>query len=313
MKKIIEIKSGSKTLLRIGYLLTTACSYSCRYCPDKLHNGTNRKIDLDSLKVFLSRLQKQKQIILDITGGEATLHPQFLDLVKMCRDIDIKTSVGTNASRTLRWFEENTQLVDNWVVTVHPSQHDLDLEKIKVIAENSFAVVHIMMDPEYWDRSVEWHQQLATVKNIKLVMLKVIDNWAGADFSTTYTNEQLNYITDNNSLHTFEETRIDQLEDLLAVLNESNNLAVWNDQTVTELDPYLLIKQGQNKFKGWQCRAGEEVITIDEDGTVYWANCRVQCLGHYTAVSLDKLHSNIICPRESCDCVTDIRTVKSML
>lgn len=313
MKRIIEIKSESKQLLRIGYLLTTACSYSCRYCPDKLHTGTNKRIDIDGLKEFLLKLRQQKQIILDITGGEATLHPQFVELVKMCRDIDVKTSVGTNASRTLRWFRENSEYVDNWVVTIHPSQHELDLEKIKTISERSFTVVDVMMDPAYWQRSIQWHQELSSVKNIKLVILKIINHWAGANFSTEYTQEQSEYIENNNSLHTFEESRIDQLEDLLNLFDQSNNIGLWNDRTKSTVDPYMLIKQGQNKFKNWNCRAGEEVITLDDNQIVHWANCKALSLGHVSEINLESLKQSVTCPFDSCDCTTDIRTAKSIL
>lgn len=313
MKQLVEIKSSSKEIIRVSYLLTTSCSYQCRYCPDHLHTGQNKKIDLKAFELFLSKIRKYKKVLLDVTGGEATLHPQFVDLIKICKSLDIKTSVGSNASRTTRWFSEYADLVDNWMITIHPSQHLLDIEKIKIISESTFTVVYVMMDPQYWDTAISYYHELSKIKNIKIVLLKIIDNWGNSSFSAIYSADQLDYIRSNNSIHTFEQSRIDEMEDLLELLDSFNNLAVWSDGSTSDLDPYMLIKNHQNKFYGWNCYAGQEVISIDNDGNVYWGNCRAKFFGHYSDINFSDLTNKIKCPLLSCDCTSDIRTSKSKL
>lgn len=313
MKQIIEIKSSDNPIIRIGFLLTTACTYRCLYCPDRLHTGKNRIHDLLLLRKFLENIKKNKEVIIDITGGEPTVHPQFLDIIKMCRELGIITSVGSNASRTLKWFEEYSRLVDNWVITLHPSQHILDINKIKILSDNSFLVVCLMADPAHWKIFSEWREKLNEVKNIKLIVLKVIDNWAGANYTPNYSNDQLEYIKKYNSSHSFTEEKIFQIEHLLDFFDQYNNIAVWNDGTESIIDPYWLIKNKQNSFKNWKCFAGNEVLSIDETGQIYWANCRAKSFGHYSEFIGIPENDNLKCPFDRCECNSDIRTKKSKL
>jgi MoaA/NifB/PqqE/SkfB family radical SAM enzyme len=313
MKQIIEIKSSSRSIVRVGFMLTTACTYSCSYCPDRLHTGKNKNHDLSALRKFLEHIKKNKEIIIDITGGEPTIHPQFLDIIKMCREIGIISSVGSNASRTVQWFKNYSKLVDNWVITLHPSQHILDIDKIKILSDNSFLVVCLIADPAYWNIFVDWREKLSKVENIKLVVLKIIDDWAGANYKPDYREHHLEYIKKYNSSHTFTETKIHQIENLLTFLDQYNNIAVWNDGTQSVVDPYWLIKNDQNNFKNWKCFAGYEVLSIDENGHVYWANCRAKSFGHYSSFLDVSENNSLICPFERCECNTDIRTKKLKL
>jgi MoaA/NifB/PqqE/SkfB family radical SAM enzyme len=311
MKQLIKIKSVNDSVMRIGLLLTRACTYQCSYCPEKLHTGNNKFFDLSSFKNFLEILNNNKQLILDITGGEPTIHPQFVELIDLCNQLEIKVSVGTNASRSRRWFEEHAHLVDNWVVTLHPSQHSLDIDKIKVISKNSFLVVCIMADPRFWEICLEWKNILNTIDNIKIVMLEVMNDWSGAVYKNFYTDQQLEFLKINNTVHTFTEEKITDIENLLSYFDRFNNTAIWDDGSETTVDPYYLIKHKQNFFKDWTCFAGNQVLSIDDDGIVYWGNCRAKVLGHYSQFKIGTNEGSIICSFDRCECSTDIRAKKS--
>jgi organic radical activating enzyme len=101
MKKIINIKSDYDNVLKVFYTMTTACPYSCRYCPDELHNGKNQRIDLDELREFFQKFSDRK-ILLNLTGGEPTQHPQFKDVVFLAKSLGIR--VASDTSNILTYF-----------------------------------------------------------------------------------------------------------------------------------------------------------------------------------------------------------------
>lgn len=311
MKKIIEIRSLDKKLLNVSFIMTTDCTYKCRYCPDDLHEGKNQPIDLETLADFFKKYNN-RDIILGITGGEATIHPQFKDLLGLCKRAGVKTKVDTNASRTVSFYKEVASLCDNWCVTLHPSQHTLDLEKIRVLSEQSFTVVYIMMDPDYWERSLDWFSQVKEIKNIKIILLKAISNWAGANCEVMYSESQMQFMIDNNKQDTFTEERMAELRLTHGWMSAIDTEVTYADGSRSLLDPYQVVKAEQNHFKGWQCYAGVENISISQGGFVSWASCGAKPMGHFSTVDLDSFKSGIVCPNEECNCNNDIRSSKKV-
>lgn len=308
--KIIEIKSKDTSIITVSYVMTTNCTYACRYCPDNLHNGKNKNIDIKELSEFLDKL-KDKTIFLTLNGGECTTHPQFVDVITMLKSKpNLKLCVQTNAVRSVRFFEEVRHLVDLWCFTLHPSQHTLDLDKIKAVTDYSFTTVLVMMDPDHWATSVDWFNQVSQLENVKVTPLKIINGWAGADFSTTYTEEQDNFLFSTDSVLRLTEQRKDELIKTHSWLLEMDPQVFWEDGTSSSMDPYMLIKEGKNNFQGWKCSAGSESILISEDKTVSWANCGIKVYPNYKDVTLEDLNTQRICKFAECMCTSDIRASK---
>lgn len=310
-KKLIAIQHLDSSQLIITLQLTTSCTYACRYCPEVLHSGVHPKFNLDELKEFFIRF-KDRQLILTLTGGEVTTHLQFEEVIQLANSLNIKTLVDTNNVRTVRFYKEVGSLVDVWNITLHPSQHTLDLEKITCLTDNSFVVVYIMMDPDYWDTSIDWWDKCCQLTNIKVIPLKVVNNWAGAVFETTYTAEQQEWLlhTPSKLLLTTEREAELKVSHTWMMHTESN--AMFADGSVEQLDGYMIIKQDLNRFYGWQCMAGDENILIYSNGSASWANCSIKTYDHFLEIDPAELKTPITCNRVTCDCVTDIRSTKAL-
>lgn len=309
MKKMIEIRSLDKKFLNVSFIMTRDCTYKCRYCPEDLHNGKNQPIDLEMFRNFFKKYN-HRNIVLGITGGEATIHPQFLDLLTLCRSMNVKTKVDTNCSRTVKFYDQAAGLCDNWCVTLHPSQHTLDLDKIRVLSEKSFTVVYVMMDPDHWQKSMDWVQQVKQIPNIKIILLKAISGWAGADCQVSYTEQQIQYMSDNNKQDTFTKENAEKLQQTHAWMKAIDTEVIYDDGSSGLLDPYLVVKSEQNNFKGWTCFAGIENINIGAEGSVSWASCGVKPMGHFSELDLNKFTQGIVCPKNQCNCNNDIRASK---
>lgn len=304
----IKIIANDPSTLKIIWQITSACTYACEYCPTELHTGKSIEVDLIQLRSFFEMFLDRK-IVLTITGGEPTIHPQFLEIANLLKDLNIKTIVDSNLSRSLRFYEESAGLIDNWCITLHPSQHTLDIEKIKVLAEKSFTIVYVMMDPLHWNTAIQWWNTLKDIQNIKLIVLKPVDNWAGATYKGVFTKEQQHFLNTAVPIYTMSKERAEQLRksDWLFDLGST---VQYQDGSKDMLDADALMKQGLNKFKGWSCNAGNEVMVLSDSGNVSMATCGVANLGHWSTINIDNIKQPVICPKDYCQCGTDIKASK---
>ncbi|MBU1110079.1 radical SAM protein [Patescibacteria group bacterium] len=90
-------KQPVKITKRAVLYVTMLCNASCKFCYYRFES--NRKhTPLEDIKKNLSSFKKDYGIeYVDITGGEPTIHPQIIDIVKSSCDIGIKPTVITNA------------------------------------------------------------------------------------------------------------------------------------------------------------------------------------------------------------------------
>lgn len=76
--------------------LTYNCNYSCRHC--YIDAGPEREEYVDSKKLIyiLDNLADHGVMVVELTGGEPTLHPDFLSIVKHCAERFPLVSIITN-------------------------------------------------------------------------------------------------------------------------------------------------------------------------------------------------------------------------
>ncbi len=310
-KKLIEIKIANPNSLRVNYIMTRSCTYECRYCPDNLHYGQHKELNLDDLKTFLERF-KHRDGGLQLTGGECTTHPQFEEIVKLTRELGWKVLVDSNGVRTLRFYDEVKHLVDNWCITLHPSQHQLDLEKLKLLSQHSFLVVYVMMDPDYWVKSLDWFEQVSKLTDLKVTPIRVMDNWSGANFKASYTEEQLTLLSNLESKWLFTKEREESLMKTHLWLKDTESISLFDDGSRGILDAFSLIRSKKNNFFGWLCNAGKESICMFDDGSAIWANCGYKRFDHFLDIFPEDIENPVRCKFLECTCGTDIRASKSI-
>lgn len=310
MKIPIRIISPKK--LKVLWQITTACTYSCSYCPKELHTGTNNHINLEELDQFLNQLEGRDYIV-NFTGGEPTIHPQYIDIIKKLQERNIRIISDTNISRTDRFYKEASQYVDNWCASIHPSMFTWDEDKIRTLADNSFTVVYLMMDPNFWNLALDYLERLKKIPRIKIIVVKCLSNWSGSGWYGSYTNEQQDFLNNSRPIYTFTKEEADILEQKYSWLKEQTSKVVWNDQTVSDLAPDQLMIEDLHKFQGWNCEVGNEVITIDHSCNISLGTCGTRHLGHWSKFNTSLMFEGIICPREYCHCGVDIKTTKYKL
>jgi organic radical activating enzyme len=309
---MIPIKVVSSKQLKMIWQITTACTYACDYCPKELHEGSSKNINLDELEEFLDKF-KDREFTINFTGGEPTIHPQFLDILKILKRRNIKVISDTNLSRSLRFYEEAGPLVDNWCVTLHPSEHIFDAAKINALSQVSYTVVYVMMDPRHWDKAMSWWTTLQSMSRLKIIVLKPLSNWSNSGWYYKHTEEQQEFYNTTPPIYTFSQQEIAELSEQYTWLKELGSTVTWNDGTETAIDIDQLMKQDLHKFKGWRCEAGNEVIVIEPGCHVSLATCGTRHLGHWTTFDISQLEQSFVCPRDYCHCGIDIKATKTKI
>lgn len=112
------------------------CNFSCSYCDDHSHS----KLDSDlvnekSIKKALEyadRFRDGKLLIWNFTGGEPTINPLFLDLVKTLYDKGDHITIATNGSASKEYYTELAKYA-NINISVH--FEFLKPEKLRRVAE----------------------------------------------------------------------------------------------------------------------------------------------------------------------------------
>ncbi len=115
---------GDKPLLRSIHIdLTSVCNERCIHCyiphENKLHH-----MDFSLFKKILDESIEMKVLNYTITGGEPLLHPNFLEIIKLCRKSNISLNILSNL--TLLNNEIFSEFINNPLISVQASLYSID-------------------------------------------------------------------------------------------------------------------------------------------------------------------------------------------
>lgn len=79
--------------------LTTACNNRCEWCYANTQNKTKEYIDLNVINELVKHLKQIKCKKINLLGGEPTLHPDFIEILKLCNINEFHICVITNGRK----------------------------------------------------------------------------------------------------------------------------------------------------------------------------------------------------------------------
>ena len=288
----IKIQSTREdSYLDIRWMPNNVCNFKCRYCFPGSNDGdypSPNDINLiiknfkHLLNVYKEQLGKTKTHI-EIIGGEPTLWKDLDVFVKeIKKEHNVYISLITNGSRTLRWWKEKGNLVDNVHLTHHVAQANLD-HTISV-ADTMYELgkkitVKVLMDPTCWDKCVDaveylkknskhkWFVTVAEVIEPEATTLGDIRIIATDDLK--YTSDQKKYmkwgIKQLPSLKWFWDNR-NLISD--GEIRYTESVATLENDKKVKAGSGTYINKNWNNFKGWRCNIGVDSIFINWDGTL---------------------------------------------
>jgi len=302
MREIIEIKNLNNEIF-VYWILTDFCNQHCSYCPSALNLGayansssfpSDSDIDLFLDKLITIQKSTQKRLVVNISGGEPTLHNKFPDIIKRLHDYAI-IIVTSNGARSASWWKTLPNQPHQVILSLHPEYYDAKKLKINQLCEflkNSGVTIqlNLMCHPEKWSTVLEIVNDVDD-KFKPFIVPKVIQ-----DFKTftrniySYTSEQLNFIKNYP-------TKLDSKISW-------DVQAVYSNSEVSRVIPNTVMAEGLHYFNNWKCSAGSEGISVYANGEVRAGICNAKILGHIS--NFNFLSEHLICPRPSCVCPGDI-------
>ena len=95
--------SSTSPLARCVLVLTEKCNFACPYC--RTNNG--EEMPTSRAEEIIRLWGKEQTHAILFTGGEPTLHPDLVQLVKLAKKVGIRrVGVGTNGSADIKLYHE---------------------------------------------------------------------------------------------------------------------------------------------------------------------------------------------------------------
>ena len=108
-------------VMTVDWYIGKRCNFSCSYCADFIHDNYSAHVPFKNMKIFSDKIIKiyGTDIHWSLTGGEPTINPDFLNLLRYLQDKKHNISVCTNGSRSIDYLLKMYQFVDNIVLSLH--------------------------------------------------------------------------------------------------------------------------------------------------------------------------------------------------
>lgn len=316
--KIVQVITDYKDVLDIEVVLGNVCNYKCSYCFEGYHEGDNHwpKENFNLVVNNLLKLMKfyeinhgKKRFNLKPIGGEPTLWP-LLDkfILTLKNEFDVYIRLSTNASRTLRYWEENTKLFDEIIISVHPEftkpDHIISVSDFIYKSRLSNLYINVLMNPFDWKKSVNVLEYLKNNSkgwhlNTSPVLIKG---------EAIYDDEQIKFL---NSFEKITATQPKHFQDDLQA-----PIFIGENYQILNINKSQIMYNNLHRFKGYKCNLGIDRVYIGQDGIVSGA-CGQKIFQPLNIFKTDiepilvKKNEPVICEKEKCSCSAEIILSKS--
>ena len=331
----------SKLGFLIDWLITLKCNYDCSYCPISEFGHDNSiphpeyEKSLRMLKqlyaytdvMMMSKKDRFKDAIMNIYGGEAIYHPQFVEIAEATtREFEmykdrwrLRRRITTNATAT----EKNWKKIIEHVEGATMSYHTQGPEKLKTLFKKNLDYmvstgknydVVVLMFPEdpYWKECCEMVRHCK--ENNFVVRPRLLDGDKGA-YKERHLNDLAEFL-DKEELNNINPSPIQQ-----QVRACCGGRPLCTNREISENQ--ILVPRGPEGYRGWNCSANQFFIYGDNTKGRYFTNkdCRVRLDGttgtvatldtmdEYTAMIRKQITENkapplLTCAQSTCRCGT---------
>ena len=313
MSKLYKIETKNN-ILTVDWILSNVCNYKCSYCSPDSNGGDQYWPDIENCEIAIKKITEQSNHdyrIYTILGGEPTVWKDFTKLTKIIKDTDSNSVVNilTNGSRTINWWNKTKHFLDKVSISFHHEQADVDhiIEVVNSIQNDCQTNIQMLMDVNHFEKCITLFEKLRDNTIVPIQLKKLQVSFGGKEWMN-YSQEQVDLI---KQLHKQTAYRSSTKKNITSFgIN-----CFYDDGTVTQENNHDLIQSGNNKFYGWKCNIGRDLLVISSNGNIIPANaCNTKLiLGNIkTAPSSIKILDNpIICKYSECTCGTDIEITKS--
>jgi len=249
--KILEVKDFNHTAPINRYAITweinTLCNYACDYCD--LY-GKEISINQDKVVDFINYVGTIKNVKLTLFGGEPTLHPEILPVLKK---LDVLVEMYTNLSKNISFYKEVIRIKPDIELetSFHPSKEKFDIfySKVEQLAnEVTKLEIVYMLDTNY-----------STYREDYLKLKKLRSDKVSTIISKVEYLDQKKLSEEDEAWYLQEQHGND------LILNYIEKGEVKSKETISN----YLFANNLNRFKYFMCGCGVYNLFISYEGIVY--------------------------------------------
>ena len=153
------------------------CNYDCSYCWPNVHNRHEEHKEYDSLlntcDTIINDWSHGEAIRWNFGGGEPTLHPKFLDLLKHLKSRNQWTMVTSNGTRDHKYWAQVAETVNSINLSAHfdglkdDKDEDRFVRNVETICkhfdehnDDHWLEVKLMAPPQHFDRALNLREKI---------------------------------------------------------------------------------------------------------------------------------------------------------
>lgn len=299
----------------IEWKLHNVCNYNCSFCGINNKDGSQRWFGIDTYKQYIDKLNTICSDIptwIQITGGEPTLFPKFIDLIEYIKEKKFYISLISNGARSLRWWEQlrDTKAIDKLFLSYHTEQTSNynHIAKVANLFHNEPTSVICLVTHTIDTIELSFEASDYLVENTgSSVCLKAM-NITNYDIYSLYNETQLTKLKSPIQVGKLKGKK-------LSAIPKEHNLnhllkMTFNDGSSEEITSQLIQKNKQNNFYGWSCDVGKHSMRIDKD-VIYRGVCETGVAKNLKDFDLSFSYDEVICDKKICFCGTDLIATKT--
>jgi organic radical activating enzyme len=300
----------------IEWKIHNVCNHDCSFCGNINKDGSQRWFSLEKYKEYTDKLVETcggSPFWIQITGGEPTLFPELIPLLKYMKSKGAMISLISNGTRTIRWWKElqEAKLLDYLFLTYHSEQTD-DYQHIGEIInlfhndplEVVCLITHVISSLDKGFEAQKYFlNNTGAIVTLKAMMI------GDYDIYSMYSKEELNKIKSEIWLAGVKrDTKAKSLLDPKYKINHTLKVT-YNKGFDIKIDPQLLMKQKKNTFLGWDCNIGNNNMRVDYD-IIYRGVCEVGEKRNLNDEHINFAEGYVTCTSKDCFCGTDMIATK---
>ena len=313
MKNLVLLEHAVKSSSRytvVDWNLGSTCNYACSYCPTSLHDGSSPWPDYDTATAFCEYACRHyesigQKVFFQLSGGEVTMYRRITDLVEFLRALGAEVGVISNGSRSAIWWDEFARHLNMAVFTHHIEYVQLRhfIEVVQGVSNRTRTHVNVTMVPTRFEECVKNAELIAeNCPQVTITLKPLLIDFGSSMYE--YTEPQ------RAAMLRWPERKVTNLTSGCRGLMRK----VYDDGSTELVKAAYLIVKSENRWRGWKCNVGVELLSVAKDGYVYRGVCRQGGrLGHIRDKQLRLPSDSVLCEKAVCHCVSDILTSKRKL
>jgi len=158
--------------------ISRRCNYDCAYCWPSVHNNKEEfpsyEVIIRTIDMTIDQWSKGASIRWNFGGGEPTMHPRFVDILRHLKSRNQWVLITTNGSRSTKFWTEAVQYVNSINMSAHFASMDLYkgnedrfIENCKIMMQHQDRVdgdhwleIKLMTPPGYLDRAQQLRDKI---------------------------------------------------------------------------------------------------------------------------------------------------------